>query len=240
MNVRHRVERLLFPVKLGPLLGRRICDAVLADGRERTRESARDPRRSRERRFGARVRLRVGPSSPIRVVVLAVASSLGVGCGYHAAYGNDANVPAFSVVAAPFTTPELEVVQSVLAGARGELSRAGALAPGSTYPELVVEVLRVDEVASGIRATPTTGGASPLAASSSVGVVVRGWVVEAPGASPTRDTGDVRCVETVAQGDDPSRSSYAAEEGERAAGRRAGEIVTRRALGFAEPSVEPM
>ena len=199
MNVRHRVESLLFPVKLGP--------------------------------FQTLLR---------RAVVLVVASALGAGCGYRAAYGNDANSTTFSVVAAPFTTPELEVVQSVLAGARGELSRVGALAPGSSYPELVVEVLRVDEVASGIRATPTAAGSLPLAASSSVGVVVRGWIVQAPGASPSRDTGDVRCVETVAQGDDPSRSGYAAEEGARAAGRRAGEIVTRRALGFAEPSVEPM
>jgi hypothetical protein len=205
MNVRHRVERLLFPVKLGLFRDRPMHGGRLG-----------------------------------RVIVVAIASSLALGCGYHAAYGNDANARAFSLVAAPFTTPELEVVQSVLAGARTELSRIGALAPGSSYPELVVEVLRVDEVASGIRAAPTAGGVLPLAASSSVGVVIRGWVVEAPGAPPTRDTGDVRCVETVAQGGDPSRSAYAAEEGARAAGRRAGEIVTRRALGFAEPSVEPM
>lgn len=168
------------------------------------------------------------------------ATALCGGCGYHAAFSGAAPSYRLSVVSAPLTIPHPEVLQATLAGVRAELGRDGALAAGQAFPRLVVEVLRVDEVASGIAAMPTSAGLVPLARASAVGVTARAWVEEKSGASPARDTGDVRCVETVAQDADPLAGSVAVEQAARAAGRRAGEAVARRALGMAEPSVEPM
>jgi hypothetical protein len=130
----------------------------------------------------------------------------------------------------------MDVVQSVLAGTRAGLSAAGALRSGSGYPRVVVEVIRVDEVAEGIR--DTTSG--PLARGSGVGVTARAWLERFQGAGPERDTGDVRRVTTVAQDRDSERSANAFSDGGRAAGRRVGEALARRLLGEAEPSVEPM
>jgi hypothetical protein len=70
--------------------------------------------------------------------------------------------------------------------------------------------------------------------------VARGWVVESAGAASSHESGDVRCVETVAQGAEATASAAAFDEGVRAAAKRAGRIVARRVLGFVEPSVEPM
>ena len=175
-----------------------------------------------------------------RRFVFALAAVLAAGCGYRAAFGGSEPAYRLTVASAPLAIPHPEVLQVALSGVRAELGRDGALRAGSAYPRLVVELLRVDEVASGIAATETGAGVLPLARASAVGVTARGWVEERAGAAPVRDTGDVRCVETVAQGGDPLAGGVAVDQAARAAGRRAGESVARRALGMAEPGVEPM
>jgi hypothetical protein len=145
-----------------------------------------------------------------------------------------------TVASAPLAIPHPEVLQAVLAGVRAELGRDGALAAGTAFPRLVIEVLRVDEVVSGIAATPTAGGALPLGRGSTIGVTARAWIEERAGAAPERDTGDVRRIDTVAQDGDSVAGGVAVEEAGRAAGRRVGEALAKRALGIVEPAVEPM
>jgi hypothetical protein len=180
---------------------------------------------------------------PVKLALLPtlmLASAPLVGCGYHTAFGASGPSYRLTVASAPLGIPHPEVLAAVLSGVRAELGKDGALESGSGYPRLVVELLRVDEVAAGIAATSTAQGTLPLGRASAIGVSARGWIEEKPGAGPARDTGDVRSVETVAQGDDSVSGSLAAGEAARTAGRRTGESVARRALGMAEPAVEPM
>jgi hypothetical protein len=164
------------------------------------------------------------------------------GCGYHAAYGGeDRPLRALTVGAAPARAADIGALSALLAGARRELSRQSALRGGSGYPRLVVELVRIDEVAAGIAALPGPDGASaPLARASAIGVTARAWVEERTGAPRSRDTADVRRVETVMQGSDALAGMVAYEEASRAAASRVGEALARRALGIVEPSVDPM
>lgn len=98
----------------------------------------------------------------------------------------------------------------------------------------------MDELPSGILASEAAGGRLPLARASEVGVVGRAYVVETPGGRKLRDTGDLRRVETVAQGGDLVRGGFAYSEAVRAASRRLGAALVRRALGQAEPAIEAM
>jgi hypothetical protein len=163
-----------------------------------------------------------------------------LGCGYHTAFGASGPSYRLTVASAPLGIPHPEVLQAVLSGVRAELGKDGALESGAGYPRLVVELLRVDEVAAGIAATSTARGSLPLGRASAIGVSGRGWIEEKPGNGPVRDTGDVRTVETVAQDEDALSGSLAFGQAARAAGRRTGESIARRALGMAEPGLEPM
>lgn len=159
-------------------------------------------------------------------------------CGYRSPAST---VPrdALCVDAAPLATPHIEALDAALAGARAELARHHALRSRG-YPRLVVELVRVDELPSGILASEAAGGRLPLARGSEVGVVGRAYVVDTPGGPKLRDTGDVRRVETVAQGGDLVRGGVAYSEAVRAASRRLGAALVRRSLGQAEPALESM
>ena len=155
---------------------------------------------------------------PVKLAIVLAGLALLTSCGYRAAYGDSRPEQRLTVVAAPRQrSADAAAVQEALAGARAELSRAGVLGPGSGYPRVELELLRVDEKSSGIVAEPVGGERTPLALGSSVGVVGRAWVVEAAGGPPTRDTGDVRRVERyAAQGDarlDAVRHQEAARSG---------------------------
>ena len=159
-----------------------------------------------------------------------------VGCGYRSPY-DAASVARLSVAPAPMKTPHFEALQAALSGVRAGLSQAGALESGTSFPRVVVEVLRVDEVAAGIQAAD---GELPLARGSAVGVVARAWIVRGPGGEPDNATGDVRRVEYVGQGSEPMTGEYAYTSAVRSAARRVGEALARRILGAAEPGNDPM
>lgn len=159
-------------------------------------------------------------------------------CGYRSP-GTVPVAERLSLAAGPLATPHLEAMDAALSGARTELLRQQALGSES-YPRLVVEIVRVDELPSGVMASSHPGGAIPLARASDVGVVGRGYVLTGPDAAPTRDTGDLRRVETVVQGAEPVHSAAAYSEAIRAAARRVGEGISRRVLGHAEPGLDPM
>jgi hypothetical protein len=169
--------------------------------------------------------------------VLAVAGASLPGCGYRSAHDARAMPAPLSVAAAPFRTPHLEALDAALAGARAELARERALGT-NRYPRLVVELLRVDEVATGIRAERVGGEATPLARGSAVGVVLRSWIEESPGGPPVRFSGDVRRVMVVAQDGRSHPDRLRFSQAVNSAARRAGGAAARRSLGRAEPALE--
>src|SRR5262245_38641975 len=83
---------------------------------------------------------------------------LSTGCGYRPAY-QAPQAERFSVAAAPMKAPYFEALQAGLAGVRAGLSQAGSLEGGSSYPLVIVEILRVDELPTAIGAS----GDQPLA-----------------------------------------------------------------------------
>jgi hypothetical protein len=179
--------------------------------------------------------VKLGPPDRFMPGLLLAAAVVSTGCGYHSTLDR-APEQRLTVVAAPFRTPHAEAVQEALNGAREELARAESLGSGG-FPRLVVEVVRVDELPAGIQALP---GQTPLGRGSDFGVTARAWVEEREGSPASRDTGDVRRVETVAQGADSVSSALAATDAIRASARQVGRALALRVLGIPEPSIEPM
>ena len=127
-----------------------------------------------------------------------------------------------------------------MVGARAELAKAGALQAGSAYPQLVVEILRVDEQALGIAATPLAGRDVPLARGTSVAVVGRARLLESPGVAAARDTGDLRRAERFAASSDRHAEAAVRQQAVRSAARRLGRALARRILGQPEPDTEAL
>jgi hypothetical protein len=159
------------------------------------------------------------------------------GCGYEPVYRGERPSSRLSVQAAPSKVPEVGASQAALAGARAELSRAGVLAPGTDFPRVIIELSRVDERSLGIQAASTPNG-PPLARGSALGVVGRAWVEEAPGALPSRDTGDMRRAERFAAGEDALHDGRRHDAVLDFAARRLGRALARRILGYPEPADE--
>jgi hypothetical protein len=181
---------------------------------------------------------------PVKRVRRIVATSLVFGglvggassCGYRAVYGGDDPEERLAVVAAPSRVPDARAVQAVLAGARSELGRAGVLRGGEGYPRLVVEVVRVDEVGTGIAAPDDP----PQARGEAVAVVGRGWVEPSPEGDPERDTGDTRRSERITVGQSAVADQMLHDEALAAAGRRLGRALAQRVLGEPVPADEAL
>lgn len=202
------VDRLLFPVKLGPELG------------DVSQEFA-------PLTLGATHRLR----SPIglRLGALAGVLAVALGCGYQPVYG--AANARYEVVAGRVATASFEATQEVAAGARSELGAARAL--GSGYPRVVVEVLRIDERSAGVR---NTAGDVPLARGSEIVVVGRAQVFSAPDAPSSLDTGDMSRAAQFASGTTASGDAAARSKAVRDAARSLGRALGRAVLGLPEPA----
>jgi len=186
---------------------------------------------------------RRGGATLLTLAALAVVSTLlgDIGCGYQPAYGGTRPEGRLTVVAAPSRAPEGGALSAILAGLRGELSRAGVLTSGAEYPRVVVELVRVDERGIGQAQTALAAAANggALARGTLVGVTARAWVEEKPN-SAMRDTGDIR--RTVSFGVESSTSAdlTTREVALEAAGRATGAALGRRVLGEVEVTQEPM
>jgi hypothetical protein len=145
-----------------------------------------------------------------------------------------------TVVISRSLAPECGALAALLNGIQGELSQAGALRPGTSYPRAVVELLRVDERGAGIAVQPGQPGATPLARGATVGVTAHAWVEEAPDAQPYNDTGDVRRVVTVATGLTLASDASAHDEAVEQARLETGRAIGRRLMGEVEPTLEPL
>jgi hypothetical protein len=160
------------------------------------------------------------------VLALALAA-----CGYRPVYGGSA--PSLHVKLVRSTIADAVASDEVVAGLREELARAGALASGESYPRVEIEVLRADEASEGVQATP----AGPVSRATDVAIVARAWVVDAQGAEPRSETGDLRAEQTLAvdegpSGPDPRASTFHHADALRAAARRVGKALGARVLGL--------
>jgi hypothetical protein len=162
------------------------------------------------------------------------------GCGYQPVFGG--TPPSASLSVAPARSAVWPRAQAAaLVGARQELGRFGALGTNGEYPMLVVDLLRVDERASGISAEPwATGTRAPAARGSSVAVTGRAWVLDARDQPASRDTGDLRRSARHAAGPETLEESLANDAAVEAAARELGASLARVALGLPEPGIEPL
>jgi hypothetical protein len=149
-------------------------------------------------------------------------------CGYGAVYGNGGR--HYEVVAGRYTTSSFEAVQEASAGVRSELGAAQALGRG--FPQVVVEVLRVDERSIGVRST----GNLPLARGSEIVVVGRAQVLQLEGGAPSLDTGDMSRAAQFEAGTSPSGDAAARSRAVRDAARSLGRALGRAVLGLPEPA----
>ncbi|WP_394849459.1 hypothetical protein LZC95_18680 [Pendulispora brunnea] len=162
----------------------------------------------------------------------AVACSV-TGCGYRALYAQPSEV-RLSVVLVRARVADAVANDEVLSGVRTALAREGALAAGTGYPRMEVEVLRADEASEGIAsATDATGTRVPQARATQIGVLARAWIVRAQNGSHEADTGDVRAFNVVESsgGTGLVAESMRHDDALRAAARRVGQRLALRVLG---------
>jgi hypothetical protein len=203
------VDRLLFPVKLGP----EMWDVNQEFAAQRL-GATHGPAARNGRWVGAWAGLLLGWA---------------LGCGYHPVYGG-AGRPRYEVVTGRVATSSFEAAQHAVAGVRSELQPAGAL--GSGFPRVVVEVLRVDERSIGVSSTSN----GPLARGTEVVIVGRARVLERSDATPSLDTGDMSRAAQYAAGSSPAADSAARSRAVRDAARSLGKALGRALLGLPEPA----
>ncbi len=135
-----------------------------------------------------------------RALVVALATSA-LACGYRPV--NEGTPERLHLALVRAAAADATTNDEVLSGAREELAREGALAAGTGYPRVEIEVLREDEAGEGIAAVTPRGGekAVPRARGSEVGVVARAWIVRVQGGPHEAETGDMRAMSLVASTD---------------------------------------
>lgn len=159
-------------------------------------------------------------------------------CGYAPVHGGAA-AEHLHVHLSESKVPDAVASDEVLAGAREELARMGALAPGDGYPRVAIEVLRADEASEGVAATPNAEGRLlPQSRATRVGLVAHAWLIRAPGGERERDTGDVRAFETVAIAADARSATFRHSDALRVSGRRVGKRLALRIMGLPSASDE--
>jgi len=170
----------------------------------------------------------------MRAIVAALLLGLS-GCGYHFAGETRDPLGPFLVEGGRILVPHVEAVAAAEDGLRAELARAGSLAEGAEgRSAIVVEILRVDEIAEGVAAVPSARGAFPLARATSLAVTGRASIRR--GAIVERETGDMRASEAIARAPEAAASLVQRREAIRRAARLLGERLARRLLGYPEPS----
>lgn len=149
-------------------------------------------------------------------------------CGYQPLYaGNDG--AKLHVHLSRSLVPDAAASDEVVSGAREQLAREGALAPGDGYPRVEIEVLRLDETSDAVSAPK--GSDVPVARATEVGLVARAWIVASPGAPPEHDTGDVRARDLVLPQPTGRADAFSHADAARAVARRVGHRLALRVLG---------
>jgi hypothetical protein len=164
--------------------------------------------------------------------------ALWTACGYRPLYAEPEG-ERLHVVLSRSLIANAAAADEVVSGAREQLARDGALAPGDGYPRLEIEVLRADESSEGVSAV----AGLPRARATEVGLVARAWIVRTQHGAFERDTGDVRATDAVAIDThagqlDARADALHHEDALRAVARRVGRRLALRVLGFPVASDE--
>ena len=167
-----------------------------------------------------------------RAALGALALTLVASCGYRPIREASGASGGVSVVAGGTAVAEPLALTEAVVGAKMALARDGALRDG--FPRLVIEIVRLDERSSGILAN----GGDPRARGTVLALTGRAFVVDAPGAAPGFDTGDVTVAEPVAAGPDARSDALSRDEAVRALARRLGETLAMRMIGYPTPAGE--
>jgi len=155
-------------------------------------------------------------------------------CGYRPVYGQPVS-ERLSVQFGHVLIPEPLAAQAAASGVRSELAAAGLLAGGATFPRLVLDVLRVDELSRGIHVQD----GQPRASGTIIALTVRGRIFQAENQEARLDTGDLRRSVQVTGDTDARADSAAYDAALRSAAERAGRAVARIAMGIPEPNDDP-
>lgn len=159
-----------------------------------------------------------------------------VGCGYRPLYSGTPPEERLSVAASGIAVSRAEAVHAALRGARQELAAASALSASTErYPRLVIELVRVDETATGVVAGGVASDPVPQARGSSVAVTGRAWVEQRPGGERTLETADLQRVESVAAGANAGIDREQNRAAVESAANRLGRDLARAVLGLPTP-----
>lgn len=154
--------------------------------------------------------------------------ALAQGCGYQPVLTHAPVQAPLHVVLTQSLVADPVAADEALQGLREALAERGALANGTGFPRVELEVLRVDEVAEGIG----EGAGQPEARALRTGVVARAGVREAANAPLGRDTGDIRATVTHAAQASVEAHAFALTQGQRAAARKVGHLLGEQLLGI--------
>lgn len=155
------------------------------------------------------------------------------GCGYGSVYAPAKQAPV-SLQVGQALIPDAIAVQAAMSGARSELAAAGRAQAGSSFPRLVIDVLRVDELSRSVHVE----SGQPRAGGMSIAITVRGRLFRAERQEPSFDSGDLRRSAQLSGDADPRVDGAAYDQALRAAAERAGRAVARTLLGIPEPADE--
>lgn len=163
-----------------------------------------------------------------RFGVFAVLSFSIASCGYAPLYAANGGAK-LHVHLHRSLVPDAAATDEVVSGAREQLAREGALAPGDGWPRVEIEVLRIDATSDAVSAPK--GNVVPVARGVEVALVARAWIVRADGAEAEHDTGDVRARDLVATQSVGRADLFAHGDATRAVARRIGQRLALKVLG---------
>lgn len=181
------------------------------------------------RQVGRRSRWRKTAALPASFGLVFLLGVLGMACGYRPLYGARAPL-GLSVVSVSRASTDAALEAEVERGARAVLARAGALRDG--FPRLVVEIVESEISEAGL-ARHESG---PVARAMRARLSGRGFIERDPSGLVEWDTGLLRTEEILAVESRALVEAWREEAALRAAARRLGEELAKRALG--EPGMD--
>jgi hypothetical protein len=175
--------------------------------------------------------LRRGGATLAALALTCVAS-----CGYRPLASHGAASPGggLHVVPGKRMVPAARAADALAGSVAGRLAEAGELLPGTGYPMLEVELLRVDETGEGLADVQ----GRPLARGLRITAVGRARVFRGPSAEAALDTGDVSAHVSLAPGTVEAEALVLRERAVVAASQKLGIRLAERVLGLPAPSDE--
>lgn len=168
--------------------------------------------------------------------LVAFALTCAASCGYRPLASHGAASPGggLHVTHGKRMVPAARAADALASSVSGRLAEAGELLPGTGYPMLEVELLRVDETGEGL----ADASGRPLARGLRITAVGRARVYRGPSTEAALDTGDVSAHVSLAPGALEAEALVLRERAVVAASQKLGVRLAERVLGLPAPSDE--